>query len=191
MPIANRIASLLLGLALLAAGLLAAVEAVLVGLDRPALWIPRDDWYARLTTTGWRDSGVLFVAVVAGALGLLILLAQLRPWRPDRVAVGVGDADEPAGSPPATGAAANPRWYVQRRSVEHRLAAAAERVPGVRDAHATVRGRTRRWRATVKATGDRSARPDVEQAVRAELERMAAPPAVRVGVSLARIRRVT
>jgi hypothetical protein len=172
-PIVNRIASLLLGLALLALGLLTVVEAVLVGLDRPALWIPRDDWYTRLTSTGWRDSAVLFVAVVLAGVGLLILLAQLRPWPPERVAVGVEG------------------WYVQRRSVEHRLAAAAERVPGIHDARARVRGRTRRWRAAVTATGDRAARPDVEQSLRAELERMAAPQTVRLGVSLARIRRVT
>ncbi|GAA4440468.1 DUF6286 domain-containing protein [Phytohabitans houttuyneae] len=183
MPIVNRIASLLLGLALLAAGLLAVVEAALVGLDRPALWVPRDDWYARLTTTGWRDSSVLFVAVVAGALGLLILLAQLRPWRPDRIAT-YPHADSADG-------AQDPSWYLQRRSVEHRLAAAAERVPGVRDAQAVVRGRPRRWRAAVKAAGDRETRPDVEQAVRAELERMSAPDTVRLGVSLTRIRRVT
>ena len=174
MPIVNRLASVLLGLALLAAGLLAAVEAVLVGLDRKALWIPRDDWYARLTTTGWRDNSVVFVAVVAGAIGLLILLFQLRPWPPERVAVGGVDG-----------------WYVQRRSAEHRLAAAASSVPGVHEARARVRGRTGKWRAAVKAAGDRDARPAVEQAVRAELERMAAPETVRVGVSLARIRRVT
>lgn len=172
MPVVNRIASLLLGLALLAAGLLAVVEAALVALDRPAIWIPRDAWYTRLTTTGWRDNVVLIVAVAAGVVGLLILLTQLRPWPPDRVKVGVDG------------------WYVQRRSVEHRLAAAADQVPGVHDAKARVRGSAKRWRAAVKATGDRDARPDVEEAVRAELERMAAAD-TRVGVSLARARRVT
>ncbi|MFC0531720.1 DUF6286 domain-containing protein [Phytohabitans kaempferiae] len=174
MAVVNRLASLLLGIVLLAAGLLLAIEAALLGLDRPSLWVPRDAWYARLTQTRFSDNSFLFVALVIGVVGLLVLLAQLRPRRPDRVPVGEADG-----------------WYLNRRSVEQRLAEVANRVPAVHDAHVRVRGRGRQWRAVVKAAGDRASIPDVEQAVRGELDRLAAPDTVKVGVSLARVRRVT
>lgn len=155
MRVFNRVASLLLALALLAGGLLALVEAVLVGLDQPALLIDRDGWYQTLTDTRFADAGFVAVAIGVGLLGLLILVLQLRRWRPTRLAV-----------PDAAG------WHIQRRSAERQLASAATGALGVDRASVRLRERRGGWHPSVTAVGDRDAGPRVEAAVRAELTRL-------------------
>ncbi|MPZ27938.1 MAG: hypothetical protein GEV12_16380 [Micromonosporaceae bacterium] len=156
MRVINRLASLLLGLALLAGGLLAAVEAVLVWLDRAPLLIDRQGWYDTLTTTRFSDNGFLVVAIVVGLAGLLLLVLQLRRWRPTRLSV-----------PAAQG------WHVQRRSAERLLAGVAGGASGVSTARVRLRERRGDWRPFVTAVGDPSARPQVEAAVRDEVARLA------------------
>lgn len=155
MRVFNRLASLLLALALLAGGLLVAVEAVLIGLDRAPLLIDRG-WYQDLTGTRFSDRSFLLVAIGVGVLGLLILFLQLRRWRPTRLAVPVG-----------------PGWHVQRRSAERALAGAATGQSGVDSASVRIKERRGVWHPFVTAVGDPQARPGVEAAVRAELARLA------------------
>lgn len=156
MRVLNRVASLLLALALLAGGLLAVVEAVLVGLDRSPLLIDRQGWYESLTTTRFSDLGFLLVAIGVALLGLLVLLLELRRWRPTRLPVPVADG-----------------WHVQRRSAEQVLAGAARGQPGVTSARVRIRERRGGWHPFVTAVGDPAARPGVEAAVREELTRLA------------------
>lgn len=156
MRVINRVASLLLALALLAGGVLAAVEAVLVGLDRAPLLVDRQDWYERLTTTRFSDGGLLAVAIVVGLLGLLVLVLQLRRWRPTRLPV-----------PAAQG------WHVQRKSAERLLAGAAGGASGITTARVRLRERRGDWHPFVTAVGDPTARTRVEAAVRDEVARLA------------------
>lgn len=156
MRVLNRLASLLLGLALLAGGLLVVVEAVLVGLDREPLVIDRQGWYETLTSTRFSDGDFLAVAIGVGVLGLLILVLQLRRWRPTRLSVPVAEG-----------------WHVQRQSAERVLAGAAGGQPGVASARVRIRERRTGWHPYVTAVGDPTARPRVEDAVRAELARLA------------------
>ena len=174
MRVVNRLASLLLAIVLLGGGLLLAAEAAAVALDRPSLLIDRTGWFNTLTGTTVGDPVVLAIAIAVGVLGLLILLAQLRRWTPDRVAMSLADG-----------------WHLHRRSVEHRLADAADRVPGVTDAKVRVRRRGNSWRSRVRAVGDPSARPRVESAIRQELARLAAPPADLLDINLVRERRTS
>jgi hypothetical protein len=169
MRLINRTASLLLAVSLLGGGLLIAAEAALAALRRPPLLIARDQWYHALTTTRLGDPAVRTVALAATLCGLLILLAQLRRWRPDRLGVRLGDG-----------------WHLQRRSVERRLANTADEVRGVTKARARIRGRAMAWRPRIHAVGDPSARPAIELAVRRELDRLAAPATERVRVELVR-----
>lgn len=156
MRLINRVASLLLALALLAGGLLAAVEAVLVGFDRAPLLIDRQGWYERVTTTRFSDTGFLVVAIVVGLVGLLVLVLQLRRWRPTRLSV-----------PAAKG------WHVQRRSAERLLAGVAGGASGISTARVRLRERRGDWHPFVTAVGDPAARPQVEAAVRDEVARLA------------------
>ena len=161
----NRLASLVLGLLLVAGGVLLAAEAIMVLLNRPPVLVPLSSWY------DWLRSVTLNGAVVLAVLGLVLLVAQLRPWRPVRVPVTVDD-----------------NWYVQRRGAEHGLVRAVDDVPGVTGAKAKV---GKRWRCRVWATGDADSRADVDAAIDEELNRMSVPDGRRVRVKMARLRRVT
>ncbi|RKR85801.1 hypothetical protein BDK92_0010 [Micromonospora pisi] len=174
MRVVNRLASLLLAVILLGGGLLLAAEAAAVALDLPSLLIDRAGWFNTLTSTTVGDPVIFAIAIAVGVVGLLILLTQLRPWTPQRLEVPLADG-----------------WHLHRRSVEKRLAGAADRVPGVRDARARVRRHGNSWSSRIRAIGDPATRPQVERAIRQELDRLAAPPAARLDIQLARQRRTT
>ncbi|MCW3815168.1 hypothetical protein ONA91_11950 [Micromonospora sp. DR5-3] len=172
MRTANRIATLLLAVALLAAGALAVAEGLLAALGRPGLLIHR--WYATLTTTRWQDAPVRAVAAGVALFGLVVLAAELRRWRPARLRLAADDG-----------------WHLHRRSVERRLARAVCAVPSVRRARVRLRRRGDAWRPRVIATADPAARADVEFALRRELDRLAAPRRGRIEVRLLPARRST
>jgi hypothetical protein len=114
------------------------------------------------------------VSIVVGVIGLIILALQIRPWPPQRLVTG--DVRGP--------------WWVARRSVEQRAAAAAAGVSGVHNAHAEVRGNERRWRLRMRAEANPEQREEVNNAVRRELDRLAVPRDVAVNLALRRPRRV-
>lgn len=151
----NRVASALLGLVLIAVGLLVALEAALVAAGRAPLWLPLDRWYATLMRTTLADHAFLLTAIGVGVVGLAILLVQLRPWRPDRLVAGVSQ-----------------QWWLRRRSVERRAATMAATVSGVGHARAQARGRPQRWRLTLTADAWPDRRDPVNRAVREELQRL-------------------
>jgi hypothetical protein len=148
------------------------VEATTAALGRPALLIDLDGWYAALTAIRLGDPVVRIIAIAATLLGLLILLAQLRRWNPERITTRFG-----AG------------WHLQRRSLERRLARAAAAVPGVTAARARIRRCGAGWRPRIRALGDPSVRCVVEDAIRSELDRLAAPTTGPVDIDVLRTRR--
>lgn len=174
MRVVNRIAATLLGVVLLAAGLLIAVEAALLAAGRAPWLLPLDRWHATLSERSISDTRVLGVSIVVGVIGVAVLIAQLRPWPPQRLITG-----DARGS-----------WWVARGSVELRTAAAAATVTGVHHARAEVRGNERRWRLRMRAEANPEQRDEVMTAVRHELDRLAAPPDIAVNVDLRRPRRV-
>ncbi|MDG4810227.1 DUF6286 domain-containing protein [Micromonospora sp. WMMD1120] len=167
----NRIATVLLAVAGLVGGALVALQALLRALDRPAP-VDTGGWLDALTDTRWHDPVVRAVAGAGLLAGLVILVAQLRRWRPVRLR-----ADDRDG------------WHLHRRCVERRLADAARAVPGVRHARVQVGRRDGRWQPRVRATGDPAARAEVEFAVRRELHRLTAPRPGRIDVRLLPSRR--
>ncbi|MCW3841574.1 hypothetical protein ONA70_15840 [Micromonospora yasonensis] len=168
----NRVATLLLAVALLAGGVLVALAGLLAALGGPGP-LPTG-WPATLAATRWRDAPVRVVAAGVTLLGLVVLAAELRRWRPVRLRLPGNDG-----------------WHLHRRSVERRLARAARSVPSVRRARVRVRRRGDAWRPRVTATGDPAARADVEFALRRELDRLAAPHRDRIEVRLVPARRTT
>ena len=171
----NRIAAALLGLVLLAVGLIATFELALGWAGRRT-WPPwLDRWLGMWRTTTIGDRRVFWIAVAVGAVGLLILLFQLRRWRPDRLPTG--DAQQGV-------------WWVSRRGVERRARASTELLPGVHDAEARVRGGAGHWKVRVTAAGNPDQTESVERALRDELERLDLPEDVPVEVALHLPRRV-
>jgi hypothetical protein len=163
----NRAASGLLAVALLVGGVLLTAQTLPAALDRPTPLLALSGWYDTLTTARWHDTSVRAAAGAAVLLGLVILAAQLRRWRPVRLRVDERDG-----------------WHLRRRCVERRLTDAADTVPGVRRTRVRVRRDGDRWRSRVRATGDPAARAEVEYAVRQELRQLSAPRADRVDLRL-------
>ena len=115
----NRVLSLLLGLALLAGGLLVAAEVAAALLDRGELVIPARRWADELRATTFADARVVFGVVAA--VGLVLFVAEARRWPTQRVPL----ADDQQRS-----------WWLLRRSLEQHLGravttgTAADRRPG-------------------------------------------------------------
>jgi hypothetical protein len=169
----NRIAAGLLGMVLLAGGLLVAVEGALAAAGRSPWLLPLGRWHATLSSTTPADGPVLGMSLLIGVIGLAILAVQVPPWPPQRLLTGDAGA-----------------WWVARRSVEQRAAAAAAGVTGVHHPHAQVRGSERRWRLRMRAEANPEQRDEVVSAVRRELDRLSVPQDVPVVVALRRPRRV-
>ncbi len=169
MRLVNRLATLLLALALLGGGLLLIAEVVAVAMNRPSLVVDRSGWYRTLTTVRLENAWVRTIIIGLGVLGLLILFGQLVRWKPDRLPTRLADG-----------------WHLQRRSVERQLAMAADAVPGVASASARVRRDGLGWRTRIRAVGEVSAGTRVETAIRHELERLGVSPDDPLGVEMVR-----
>ena len=175
MRTANRILSALLGLGLIVLGISAVIDMAWIAINGRPVILPLDDVYRWLRTVPLRDGRFLTVAILAALAGLVLLVLELRPWRPDRVRVaGVGSP-----SP----------WWLSRRSVERRTAAAVQRSGGPAHVTSKVRGSANQWRLRVRAEGRPEQRPAVLDAVNTELDRLDAPTNVGVDVSLTKPRR--
>jgi hypothetical protein len=171
----NRVAAAVLGLVLLVVGLMAAAELALVatGASPWPRWLA--DWLSRWPTTTFSDGRILALAIIIAAVGLLILIAQARRWRPDRL---------------PTGDARQGVWWLSRRAVERRTAARADALVGVHEAEAKVRGGARRWRLRVRAAALADQREPVEQALRGELHKLDLPDELPLDLALRPPKRV-
>ena len=160
----NRIASTLLGVALIVGGLLAATQTLAVLIAGTGLLLDLPGWHAALTSTSFADPVVLFWSALATTAGLTLLVAELLRWRPWRVAV------------PGTGG-----WHLERAALEQRLTAAARAVPGVRRARVRLHHEAAGWRPRLRIECDREVRPAAEAAVRHELGWLTAPDHITLG----------
>jgi hypothetical protein len=150
--ITNRVLAVAAALAVAAGGVIVAVEIALAGIGRSPWVVPYDAWYDSGRGNHWDSSGarVLFIALVAGGLALLVLQVVKAP--PRSVALQGGRSQ--AG--------------LSRRSLEQALAGTAGSLDGVSTAKASIHGdRARVVVATGRRTGDLG--PRVEQAVQARL----------------------
>jgi hypothetical protein len=165
----NRVAAVVLGLLLLLVGLVAIAELALAAAHR-SLWPPRlGIWLGSWRRTTIGDRRVLVISIVVAAVGLLITLAQLRRWKPDRLPTG--DADRGV-------------WWLSRRAVEKRARTSTESVVGVHHAQADVRGGARSWRVRVSAVARPERQEPVSVALRGELDRLDLPAGTPVELAL-------
>jgi hypothetical protein len=168
----DRVAALLLGLLLLAAGVLVPAEIVHTAvLSRPGpLLLPWPDVTRRLAGYDWGSTPVRAACLGIAAAGLVLLALELKRRRPGLLTLVTEDDQLVAGA--------------ARRSVARALAARAEEVDGVSGASATLRRRV----ARVTATTAQRAAGDLDRQVAERLTgwlaelRLVDPPRVRVRI---------
>jgi hypothetical protein len=169
----NRVLSLLLGLALLAGGLLVAAEVTAALLDRGELVIPARRWVEELRATTFADAQIVFGVVAA--VGLVLFVAEARRWPKRRIPL----ADDQQRS-----------WWLLRRSLEQYLGRAVTTGTGATGAKARVRPRRRRLRVRLDADVTPTAKPAVEQRAAMVLEELVGPDRSQIRVRIRRMERV-
>jgi Family of unknown function (DUF6286) len=137
MQIIDRLLAALLGLALLAAGVIASVEIVLGLLGHSSWIVPRDRWYVAVATSDWTATWVRTIASLACVIGAILVIVQLRPRRPAVLQVRSPEASLSV--------------WVSRRSLERTLERAATGVDGI----ASAKVRLRADRAIVETVAQR------------------------------------
>jgi hypothetical protein len=176
MRIFNRLAVFALGVILAGAGIIIAVEAVWSGLGYRFLWFPGQAWLHSLRTSAWSDRTVMVGAAIAAAVGLILLVVELRPW-PQRLArSSIQEQDT---------------WLMQRNSAEQYLRRAVQRAVPRSPIKADLTIGRRRWNLRLRARAAASTKPEIVAAARQELEKLGAPEGSKVGVRTSRAPRVT
>jgi hypothetical protein len=173
MRVINRLLSLLLGLALVCGGLLVAAEAMATALGAGPFGIPVSHWAALLEHRRIHDAWAVIGFAVTTAAGAVLLLIEVWPWRPLRVAIGV---DGPTS------------WWLSRRSVEMELRRATLGATPASHVMASVRPHRRRWEVRVRAAAPTDARWAITEAAQADLARLGAPENSHLRVRLRRPR---
>lgn len=153
MAVFDRLAAVLLGLALFVLGVLIPVEIVHAALLKRTgeLVLPWQPLTRFFTGHDWSTSPVLAISIGTAAVGLALLLAELKRRRPGLLTLATDDEHLTAGT--------------TRRSVQRALAARAEDIDGISGASAKVR----RGRATVDATTGRRNPGDLQTRVTEQL----------------------
>ncbi|WP_327089863.1 alkaline shock response membrane anchor protein AmaP [Nonomuraea sp. NBC_01738] len=138
-------------------GVVVAAEIISTLFGRPLGWLPSRQMLQWGRATAWQDPLVLIGGGVVALIGVVLVVAALMPGRPRLVAARTGDPDLIIG--------------MRKKSFVGALARAAQEVPGVRGAQASMRGQTVRVTATTSGWDDDNTGNAVKQAV---LTRMAA-----------------
>ena len=148
-PVLTRILSALASLALIAAGVVAAVEVVAAALERDPVVLP-SDYAAQATRWQWDDRSVMVVLAVTGAVGVILLLTGL--WRRAPLTIPVAGREGVA---------------VERRGLEGSLSRRLAELDGV----SSARVRVGRRRVRVRVDSRRRQAPErVRDAARALID---------------------
>lgn len=170
MRMVSRLLAVALSLALLAGGILVAVEVVVAEFGRDPWVLPHDQWYRSASETSWSASSSRWLFSGLIAAGVILLLLQLARRRPAALPLEAQNPQHPA--------------EVRRRSVERSLARVVGRVDGV----AMAKARVSPGRARVRAMTNRRLIGDLEARVSRAAEQrlaslhLAAPPPVKVRI---------
>jgi hypothetical protein len=147
MRLANRVLAALLSLALIVAGVLLIIEVIADRVNHAAAvvnWRPAYDWAKRTT---WTEGSVRVTCAVLILLGLVLLIAEMKPARVSRLAA----------DPAQAGAAGIDTAYT-RRGLAAAVRSAVTGVDGVRGASVKVKRRKVTVVATAAAQGSAPAR---------------------------------
>lgn len=91
MRIVNRLLVLLIGLALVALGVLAVMEAVAVTIGATPVLVDPAAVADSIDSAAWSDTGVMFTAAVLVLVGVILVVIELKPRRPVDYAAATSD----------------------------------------------------------------------------------------------------
>lgn len=165
----NRVLSLLLAVALIGGGLLAAAEAAAALIGRAPLLVPAAAWAADLGGRPLADPGALTVLSLMGVAALALLVAEVWPWPKRLVAL---EQDE------------HGWWWLHRRSVEEQVRRMIRSATTATKARVRLQPRRGAWDLRIDATAAPQAREDIEQRARALLAQLGGPQATSVTVRI-------
>jgi len=163
----NRLLAFVVGAALFGAGALVVIEGLWTWTNSGFVWIPGDQWLRNFETTAWSAPIVIAISAGVGGVGLLLALGELRPQRPRMAEYRTDDGIT---------------WLLLRRSAEGHLSRRLSRQVPVSPVRAGLWPGPTQWRLSIRAKAATSSRDQLEQAARAELDRLHAPPRRRVRV---------
>ncbi|HEX6196690.1 MAG TPA: DUF6286 domain-containing protein [Jiangellaceae bacterium] len=163
----RRVPAVLVAAGLLTIGAVTAVEAVLVAAGLAPLLVPRDRLADQATGVDWDDPGLLTVAAIAAAVGLLLLALAVLPGRRRLLVIRAAD--------PGVLVTVGPR------ALRRLLATDATGITGVHRARVALRGRHTTLRIRGRGGVNPGARTQAAQAVRDRLEQLHPAYATRTG----------
>jgi hypothetical protein len=166
----DRLLSLLLGIAGLVLGVLGTVEVVVAALRRPPLVLPYPQVASWLRQHTWSAGVVVAIAAALLAVGLVLLLLELKPRRRTQLVLQLRD-------PAVT-------TTLSVHSLARLLETTAVGTPGVDRAHGRVRRRRARVRLDVSV-------PDPAEVSRIQEQARAAASAALEDLHLRRAPRLT
>jgi hypothetical protein len=171
----NRVLAAVLALALIAVGVLIALQIILSGLRFDVSLIPYEQWFRSAGAREWNDIEVFRLMGLVCIVGLVLALVQLVRRRPLSLPLRPG----------ADGVDAE----VSRSSLEKALARAAVGVDGVSGAKSRVsRGNIRVW-ATTNRRSPRDLNDRVQESVQERLERLQLVTSPSVNVKVTKVGR--
>lgn len=157
MELINRLLGLLVGLALLATGVLVVFETALAVAGRRGWLIDRDVWAESVGQLQWNDPGLVLGATIVAVAGFALALLQLWPARPRFVPISPHRADR--------------RDAIGGRGLERLLQRAAAEDRDVLDADAVVRRRKATVRVRSPADADvKAVRARVKEQLQARID---------------------
>jgi hypothetical protein len=174
MRVFNRLFLLVLGVGLAAGGVLVVVEASWAWAGSWLAWAP-GQWLSTFKATPWSATIVVAISIAVAVVGLVLVLAELRPQRKRHASFATDSGD----------------WLLLRRSTEaHLQRRLAAQVPadGVK---VRLMPRTLRWRLKVRAQAASATKPALRSAARDELGRLHAPGSSTVEVTTSGAKRVS
>lgn len=170
MRIVDRVLSAVLGMALLVAGLLVAVEIMLAGLGRSPWLAPYDRWAESASTTPWSDPDLRVVFVGLIVVGVLLLLVEGARRRPEVLAL--------AAQGPGVVA------LLERREVERWLVERVGGVEGVADAGVRISNGRTLVEATSVGRDTTTVEPGVREVASQSLESLGLDRPMRLAVKV-------
>ncbi len=169
----NRAIVAIVGLALLAGGVLAAIEIAVAFAGGKPWVLPYDAWYRNARTHDWQNGTARAVFVLLAATGLILLALQVLRRRPSTVALHSDSAVT---------------YTLRRRNLEQSLTRSVRNVDGVESAAVKIGRHAVRIDARSHRQLPGDVKPSIQTTVEARLRELQLedPPAVRTNLRLRR-----